>query len=149
MKKQSTGSQSSGTEQVFRNILCPIDFSRISVPAIELALRLAIQNEGTIFLLHIIPAGDADSPKADLEHAATNQLRAIGLKWFEGVIPFETVVRTGEPAAAIVNAESQLNIDATVMATHARSGADYALLGSVTEQVVRRSTRPVITVNPQ
>ncbi|HKN01380.1 MAG TPA: universal stress protein [Candidatus Binataceae bacterium] len=149
MKKQTAPSQSSGTEQLFRNVLCPIDFSRISIPAIELALRLAVQNKGTIFLLCVIPAGDADSPKADLEHAATNQLRAIGLKWFEGVIAFETVVRTGEPAAAIVEAETQLNIHATVMATHGRSGVDYALLGSVTEQVVRRSTRPVITVNPQ
>jgi nucleotide-binding universal stress UspA family protein len=36
-----------------------------------------------------------------------------------------------------------------VMSTHGRTGRKHALLGSVTEEVVRRSTCPVLTVRPR
>jgi signal recognition particle GTPase len=37
-------------------------------------------------------------------------------------------------------------VDLVVMATHGRTGIDRYLLGSVTEQVVRSSPAPVLTV---
>jgi nucleotide-binding universal stress UspA family protein len=39
----------------FKRILCPIDFDRISIPALELAVSMARQNKGRVYLLYIIP----------------------------------------------------------------------------------------------
>jgi len=137
-------------EALFKKILCPIDFSRISIPAIELARKIAIQNEAMIVLLHVVTAPDPVQSQQELERdVVLNGLRAIAHKWLEGKVRYDIVVRGGEPAATIVDAVRQLDVDAVVMATHGRTELTDMRLGSVTEQVVRRSTRPVITLRPQ
>jgi len=45
--------------------------------------------------------------------------------------------------------EEELDVDLVVMATHGRTGEKYEKLGSVAEQVVRESTRPVLTIRPR
>ena len=55
---------------------------------------------------------------------------------------------TGDPAAAIVKAVSELGADAIVMATHGRVAIEHARLGSVAETVVQSAPCPVITVKP-
>lgn len=39
---------------IFARILCPIDFERDSMDALELACRLAKQNSATVYLLTVI-----------------------------------------------------------------------------------------------
>ncbi|HTR60877.1 MAG TPA: universal stress protein [Candidatus Binataceae bacterium] len=134
--------------RTFRRILCPVDFSRVSVPAIELTLDLASQSGGQVLLFCAVPPPDADQSRQELERSATDQLRAIARKWLESHVPCEIVVRFGEPAASILDAEKELRVDAVVMATHGRTGAEYVTLGSVTERVVRESICPVITTRP-
>ena len=55
----------------------------------------------------------------------------------------------GTPVEAIVVAALQLRADIIVMSTHGRTGVPHALLGSVTEQVVRLSSAPVLTIKPE
>jgi nucleotide-binding universal stress UspA family protein len=50
------------------------------------------------------------------------------------------------PAAGIVAAANQVDADFIVMSSHARSGAARSVLGSVTDEVVRKSRRPVVVV---
>ncbi len=134
---------------LFKNILCPIDFSRISVGAIELAVKLAADNGATVTLLCVVPPPDPSYPLAELERAATDQLRGVARKWFEGHTPYEIAIRQGEPSAEILRAEQELQADAVVMATNGRTGAEYTALGSVTEKVVRESICPVVTIRPR
>jgi len=135
--------------KTFKRLLCPIDFSRVSVPAIELTLALASQNGALVLLFCAVPSPDADQSRQELERSATDQLIAIARKWFENKVTWETVVCLGEPAPSILKAEQELQVDAIVMATHGRTGAEYAALGSVTERVVRESTCPVVTIRPR
>lgn len=60
----------------------------------------------------------------------------------------ETVTHVGEGRAddAIVDYAADHAIDAIVMGTHARTGVDRFLLGSVTENVIRLIDRPVLVV---
>jgi nucleotide-binding universal stress UspA family protein len=58
----------------------------------------------------------------------------------------EIVVAEGAPAAAILEAAEQQQVDCLVLATHGRSGIRRFVLGSVTEKVVRGSSRPVLAV---
>ena len=133
----------------FQRILCPIDFDRISIPALELAVSMAKQNNGRVYLFHIIPKVEAPRLSADIKEVATNSLRGVARKWLHGKVPYEIIVRTGAPVAGLLKAEDELSIDLVVMATHGRTGRKHTLLGGVTEQVVRRSTCPVLTVRPR
>jgi nucleotide-binding universal stress UspA family protein len=63
-----------------------------------------------------------------------------------GVEEVETVLKTGTPAKAILDFVDEAKIDLIVMGTHGRRGLDRVLLGSVTEEVVRLSRVPVMTV---
>jgi nucleotide-binding universal stress UspA family protein len=62
------------------------------------------------------------------------------------VLQAEIVVTEGTPAAAILTAAEQHQVDCVVMATHGRSGIRRFVLGSVTEKVIRGSSRPVLAV---
>ena len=132
----------------FRRILCPIDFDRISIPALELAVNMAKQNNGRIYLLYIIPRMEAVGLRADVEQLATDSLRSVARKWLHGKVPYQIIVRTGAPVSGLLKAEAELSIDLVVMSTHGRTGRKHTLLGSVTEQVVRRSICPVLTTRP-
>jgi nucleotide-binding universal stress UspA family protein len=131
---------------LFRKILCPVDFDRVSIPALELVHQLALQNEATVYLLYVVPG---QSLPMDLEKVARDNLRGIAQKWLADKIPHEIVVSSGKAAAGIVSAQQTLNADLVVMATHGRTGADHSRLGSVAEQVIRYSSCPVITVRPR
>ena len=65
-----------------------------------------------------------------------------------GKVPYQIIVRTGAPVSGLLKAEAELSIDLVVMSTHGRTGRKHTLLGSVTEQVVRRSICPVLTTRP-
>jgi universal stress protein A len=134
---------------LFRKILCPIDFDRISIPALELALTMAKQNKGRIYLLHIIPKVGAARLSADIKQVATDSLLGVARKWLKGKVPYQIIVRTGVPVSALLKAEKELGIDMVVMATHGRVGKKQLLLGSVTERVVRQSICPVLTIRPK
>lgn len=133
---------------LFRKILCPIDFDRISIPAIKLARRLAEDADATVCLLSVVPKQKSAAAEPGLEQFANDSLRAVARKWLEGKVRHEIVVRAGKPALGVLKAAEELDADAIVMATHGRTGKAHARLGSVTEQVVRQSTRPVITIRP-
>jgi universal stress protein A len=134
---------------LFRKILCPIDFDRISIPALELAVTMAKQNKGRIYLLHIIPKVEAARLSADIKQVATNSLLGVARKWLHGKVPYQIIVRTGVPVSGLLKAEKELGIDMVVMATHGRVGKKQLLLGSVTERVVRQSSCPVLTIRPK
>ncbi len=132
----------------FRKILCPIDFDRISIPALQLAVSMAQRHKGRIYLFYIIPKLETASLRADVEEVATDSLRGVARKWLQGKVPYKIIVRTGSPVSGLLKAQAELSIDLVVMSTHGRIGKKHALLGSVTEQVVRRSICPVLTTRP-
>jgi nucleotide-binding universal stress UspA family protein len=128
---------------LFRKILFPLQFDRIAIPALEMVSKLAHGSDRFVYLLCVIPE---DTP--EIRPLANDALRAVAQKWLERKIPHETVVRIGKPAAVIVQLEEELDVDLVVMAIHGRTGEKYEKLGSVAEQVVRESTRPVLTIRP-
>jgi nucleotide-binding universal stress UspA family protein len=56
-------------------------------------------------------------------------------------------VREGTPAAALCEYADDHGVDLIAMGTAGRTGLDRYLLGSTTEQVIRRARVPVLAVN--
>jgi nucleotide-binding universal stress UspA family protein len=128
---------------LFKKILFPVQFDRITIPALEMVTHLVRQSDRFVYLLCVIPE---DTP--GVRQLVNDALRGVAHNWLEGKIPHQTIVRVGDPAAQIVKLEEELDVDLVVMATHGRIGEKYEKLGSVTERVVRESTRPVLTIRP-
>ncbi|ELZ32502.1 universal stress protein [Halogeometricum pallidum JCM 14848] len=58
-----------------------------------------------------------------------------------------TVVSEGKPAEEILDCADERDVDQIVMGSHGRTGVARVLLGSVAEQVVRRSECPTTVVH--
>ena len=92
----------------------------------------------------------------DEPHRLTAAARAALLKELRALVPPEadklgitthvSLIDGGKPAGTIMQAAERLNVDAISLGSHGRGGLARALLGSVAEEVVRRSTRPVLVV---
>jgi nucleotide-binding universal stress UspA family protein len=138
--------------QQFRRILCPVDFDDNSMRALDTAAHLARENNGTVFVLHVVPLIVAPTGMPvyvdlyrDQEAAARAKLIEITHKRLVGV-KYEILLHTGEPAGSILNAEKKIGADVVVMATHGRRGFKRFFLGSIAELVLRESSCPVLTV---
>jgi nucleotide-binding universal stress UspA family protein/predicted transcriptional regulator len=137
----------------FRRILSPIDFDESSMTALDNAVQLARQNDGTIFLMHVVPMIIPPTGMpiyVDLykgqEETAREKLKDIAHRRLAG-IKYELLTRIGEPAATILKGAKKLGCDVIVMATHGRRGFSRVFLGSVAEIVVREAPCPVLTVH--
>lgn len=136
----------------FKKILCPVDFDDNSTAALKSAAEIALQNDGTVHVLHVVPmvVQPMGAPVyVDLyqgqEQAARAKLTEIAGKQLLG-IKYELMTRIGEPASAILKAQRQLSADVLVIGTHGRRGFSRLFLGSVAEKVIREASCPVLTV---
>ena len=141
---------------IFSRILCPIDFERDLMNALELASRLAIQNSAEVFLLYVIGAPPAAAmelppvpmdPDPPFEAECLRGLEALAQKKLAGV-PHDVFVASGNAATEILKLATERGIDLIVMGTHGRTGMKRFVLGSVAERVVRESPVPVLTIHP-
>lgn len=60
----------------------------------------------------------------------------------------ETRVLTGEPAAAIITAAAESDVDLILVATHGRTGIARLRLGSVGEKLIKEASCPRLVVGP-
>ena len=137
---------------LYRRILCPVDFDDNSMQALDTAANLARENDGTVFVLHVVPmiVPPTGMPVyVDLykgqEESAHEKLLEIAHKQLNG-LKYELLIQAGDPAGAILSAEKKMSADLIVMATHGRRGFKRFFLGSIAEVVLRESICPVLTV---
>ena len=142
------------SKNIFNKILCPVDFDH-SVDALDFAIRLARQNDATLYVLNVaaIPMGAAElSSSADpvpfWEVTARTRLELLTEEKLVSIVKYELITRSGDAAIGILQAAADAGVDLIVMATHGRRGLSHFFIGSVAERVVRESTCPVLTVRP-
>ena len=144
-------------DTIFSRILCPIDFERDSMDALELVCRIAKQNSANVYLLTVIgePLAGASElppvavpPNAQFELECRDRLKALAQEKLAGV-SYEISVVSGNAAPQILWLATVRHIDLIVMGTHARTGIKRFLLGSVAERIVRESPVPVLTIHPK
>ncbi|MCC7364609.1 MAG: universal stress protein [Dehalococcoidia bacterium] len=83
------------------------------------------------------------------QHAESYEwLEQVALREFPGEAAFTHAVWAKKPADRIVEAAKEMDADIIVMATHGRTGIAHFVNGSVTEEVIRLSGRPVLVVGP-
>jgi nucleotide-binding universal stress UspA family protein len=142
-----------------RRILCPIDFSEFSVKAYHHALSLAGHYQAQLVAQHIVElwqhpsvgfaasAGLYEEFSQALREKAKEQLQEFVKNYTHDETQPECVVQQGIAADSILAFAEAQNADLIVMGTHGRRGFDHLMLGSVTERVLRRGSRPVLATS--
>ncbi|HEY5476031.1 MAG TPA: universal stress protein [Tepidiformaceae bacterium] len=75
-------------------------------------------------------------------------LRTVVARHLQGTSATVRVELSDQTADTIVETAKSLGVDAIAMGTHGKSGIRHALVGSVTEQVIRQSPVPVVLIGP-
>jgi nucleotide-binding universal stress UspA family protein len=142
-----------------QTILSPTDFSDDSRHALDHAAAIARWYSARVVVLHASPAmkdvpmlvgagGGIDD--FDTSRARASSMRKEIAAWSANAgVDVSADVAEGPAAAAIVEYAAHNAIDLIVIGTHGVGGFEHLVLGSVTEKVLRRSSRPVLTVPPR
>jgi nucleotide-binding universal stress UspA family protein len=131
-------------------ILVPLDGSEAAEAAIPEVERIAVGG-AEVHFLHVVPSlpqtlGSTSAGMMESQDQALVYLEDLRRKFPDVVGP--DLIRTGEPADAILQVTLQVEIDLIAMSTHARKGLAKWLLGSVAETVLRRAQLPVLLIRP-
>jgi nucleotide-binding universal stress UspA family protein len=126
-----------------QTILHPTDFSQRSGYAFHLACSLARDRGARLVVLHVMPVSLVQEKRLYREEmqAELNRLGAPGAQ-----VQVEHRLAEGDAATQILQVAQETGCDLIVMGTHGRTGLGRFLMGSVAEQVLRRTSCPVLTV---
>lgn len=145
----------SGTRLALKNILFLTDFSEPSEVAIPYAVAIAREYEAEIHALHVltpIPLAYADPLAAGaavegMEGSAESEMQRLDSR-LAGTPHNVRIVRGVSVWSSVESVLHEEHIDLVILGTHGRTGAMKLLLGSVSEEIFRRSPAPVLTIGP-
>lgn len=141
-----------------QKIIVPIDFSTMSLQAIQIARQLAGRFGASIHLAHVRHlnyATDFMAPvppilefsfttyEQDAQQTALKELKKVAREC--GVSSATCDVLSGAPAFdEICRLAQAVRADLVVMPTHGRTGLKHVFLGSTAERIVQHSSCPVL-----
>ena len=152
------------TPVLFKQILCPVDFSDCSMQALNYAMSLAQEADAHLTVLHVIGDELEVTPDAygaiimnDLESLADFRRRheddarkrlergraRVGCRVLQCG---DDGVEGGKPSREILRVAAEQQTDLIVVGVQGRGAADLMFFGSTTNHVVREATCPVLTV---
>jgi nucleotide-binding universal stress UspA family protein len=143
-----------------KNILCPTDFSEPSYEALKVADELAAHFGAVIHIITVVPlvpiveapigvesaSFNIASYQQELEGQAKKSLKSLVDQKVNKDTKVVTGVLIGNASAEVMRYATEKNVDMIVIATHGLSGWRRFISGSTTEQIVRQSACPVLTI---
>lgn len=139
-----------------KNILYLTDFSKPSEAALQYAIACGRGFGAKVHAFHILvpepliyttPGLTALAIQAEDEKAHVEMQRIDSE--LAGLQHITTVERGIEVWPTVQEAIQKEDIDLIILGTHGRTGAEKLLLGSVAEEIFRRSPVPVLTIGPR
>ena len=149
----------------FKRLLCAVDFFNPSLAALAFSCSLARESGGAaLTILHVIEWPWVEPPGAGFEELPREQAAALAefrryleksaMGRLEKIVPHELrahctpqpAIRHGKPYVEILRAAEEISADLIVVGIHGRNVVGMTLIGSTTNQVVRRATCPVLTL---
>jgi len=146
---------------MYDRILLSTDGTVASEQAEAHALDLAAAHDAVLHALYVVDedvvnaySGDeyvdeAEGPEHGLEELGEETLADIQQRAADAGVDVETAMRHGQPAEAIVAYADDHDTDLLVLGTKRRPEEYRALLGSVTDRVLRLTTRPATVVKTE
>ncbi len=163
--RQGPAAQANKSARIFHQILVPLDGSELAEQALPHAEALARRTGARVILLHVpvysnepvvmipgLPPYDLlpmPSPGTETLAKAKRYLEQMKREVALRGLMVSTVTREGPPAETIIQFAHEQNMDLIVMSTHGRTGLSRMVFGSVAEEVLRGSGKPVLLIRPE
>jgi nucleotide-binding universal stress UspA family protein len=137
-------------------ILVPTDFSSYAQEALDYALKLAKKLDARVYIMHayLMPVAGWEGAWAfpgdmisQLETESRAKLDTTVKKACETLPGTSATFYSGDPRDGVIKAAKDLKADLIIMGTHGRRGLSRAIMGSVTETVIRHAGCPVLAVH--
>ena len=142
----------------FKHIVCPVDFSDVSLTALTWALSLAEEADARLSLLHVIEVppelrastvvtdANLDELHAAVEAETLTRLRSLIPVHASEFCSVETATAAGAAGHAILEFAARRHADLIVMGAQGQGAVERLIFGSKTRDVVCGATCPVLTV---
>lgn len=154
---------------MYRHILVPLDGSRLAEQVLPHVVALAQKLGARVTLLRATTAARTVGTSAALagiapgggpivdvtpliiaeQEAVATYLSAVADRLRAQGVPVDFEYPEGPPAEAILGRAAALGVDLIAMTTHGRGGLGRVVFGSVADEVLRRSTVPVLLIRAQ
>ncbi|MGE5437897.1 MAG: universal stress protein [Syntrophothermus sp.] len=131
--------------QIYKNILVPLDCSSVDDKVIEHIIPLALQNDSSVMLLHVVHSHTLDED-AILYQKAKDTLSRYEKILQNNNIKVSTKMLQGEPEDEILNEIEDSDYDLIAMATHGHSFFKDILYGSVTQILKHKISIPLLLI---
>ncbi|NWJ46679.1 MAG: universal stress protein [Chloroflexi bacterium] len=152
------------TSEIFKKpVLVPLDGSSLAEVALKPALLMAEIYNAPLHLIEVLPPLEELAVESapltvggyfprgltsqELKEEALDYLLTVETDRLPPTHHIETHVVQGQPAPEIIRHAHTVNAGLIVMASHTRTGIGRTILGSVTEEVLRKSEVPVLIIN--
>jgi len=144
---------------MFKKILYPTDFSRVAYKALNYVKKLKEAGAEEVIILHVIENYDLELMVTACEwkedktdeciKKVEDDLKEKSLKTMESLgketgLKFKSLIRYGKPFHQIVTVAEEELVSLIVMGSHGRGEFAELLVGSVTENVIRHTKKPVL-----
>jgi nucleotide-binding universal stress UspA family protein len=146
---------------VYQKILVPLDGSKASEAILPYVTKLAASLGAGIVLLRVVtlpvleiantdfvPPLSTSETSPDLYAQAEAYLERIALDYLPSDLQVSHHVMGGGVADAILEDAAATEADLIAMSTHGRGGLARMVMGSVADEIVRRSHLPVLLIRP-
>ncbi len=137
-------------------ILVPVDGSELSIKAVRHSVKLVRQGlRASLVLLNVqepatlyemVTAPDAEMLARVGAEAGIDMLQEAEALAVEADVAYEREVVRGDPAHMIVEVAERFHCGLVVMGSHGAGALQHALLGSVSQEVLRACPVPVMYV---
>jgi nucleotide-binding universal stress UspA family protein len=143
---------------MYDRILLATEGTEASTDATTHAIELAAETGATLHVLFVVDetvysaySGDeyvdeAEGPERGLEEIGEEAIDAIRDRATSAGVEVESAMRHGVPAQSIVEYADDADVDLLVLGTKHRPAEHRALLGSVTDRVLRLTARPATVI---
>jgi len=131
--------------QVYKNILVAMDCSPVDDVIIEHVSALALQNNASVHLLHVVHSHTLDQHRVmrtQAEAALNSGCETLKTRGIEAHI----LIRSGEPDAEILEEIETADYDLVAMATHGHSFIGDILFGSVSRTLKHNISVPLLLI---
>lgn len=138
------------------HLLIPLDGSRLAEAVLPPAFALASACGSTITLLHVIehhaPRTVHGEPHLHDLSGAAEYLGRVANQYARYGVPVDVHVHPNEEddvARSIAEHADEFETDLILLATHGSGGLRDFLFGTIAQQVLQQSTKPVLLVRPE
>lgn len=152
---------------LFQRILFPTAFSDISKKAADYVLRLKDAGAQEVIILHVIDMGAMLAPASpaffgavgttpaltqdaidEWRESATEESGRLADRFEEAGLSARAMVEMGDPADVVLRTAAAEDVSLIVLGATGKGHLAELVLGSVSDEVIRKSHRPVLVVKP-